>query len=114
MRPTSATSPRRSRAMRATPSASPPRGADGLLARRDHFGEPGEPAQAPERTQAPGVHAMVRRVEQAQIAPAVAVGPQHRLLAALVREQAARAEVADEPGVLLRAAAVLSLVAAGE
>ena len=53
--------------------------------------------------QASGVHTVVRRVEQAQITAAVAVGPQHRLLAAGVREQPAGAEVADQPGVLLGA-----------
>ena len=54
-----------------------------------HLGQPGEPPQPPERAQASGVHAVVRRVEQAQITAAVAVGPQHGLLAAVVREQAA-------------------------
>ena len=57
---------------------------------------------------------MVRRVEQAQITAAVAVGPQDRLLAPAVREQAPRPEVHDQAGVLLRSPAVLPFVAAGQ
>ena len=53
---------------------------------------------------------MVGRVEQAEVTPAVAVGPQHGVLAAVVGEQALRPEMADETGVLLRPPAVLALV----
>ena len=71
-----------------------------------------EPAQAAERPEPPGIDAVVGRVEQPQVAPAVAVGPQHGLLAAVVRQQPLGAQVDDQAGVLLGPAAVLALVAA--
>ena len=64
--------------------------------------------------EAAGVDAVVGRVEQPEVAAAVAVGPQDRLLARRCRQQALGPEVADQAGVLLGAPAVLALVAAGE
>ena len=46
----------------------------------DHVGQPGKLAQASQRPQQPGVDAMVGGAEEAQVAPAVAVGPQLRLV----------------------------------
>ena len=79
----------------------------------DHVGEPGELAQASQGPQQPGVDAMVGGAQEAQVAAAVAVGPQLRLVVAPA-EQPVGPEMDDQPGVLLRPPAVLPLVVAGQ
>ena len=74
----------------------------------------GNRRKRPSRPEATGVDAVVGRVEQPQVPAAVAVGPQHRLLAALAGQESLGAQVDDQAGVLLRSPAVLPLVAAGQ
>ena len=79
----------------------------------DHVGQPGELAQASQGSQQAGVDAVVGGPQEAQVAATVAVGPQLRLVVA-APEQPVGPEMDDQPGVLLRPPAVLSLVVAGQ
>src|SRR5581483_2246464 len=83
----------------------------GLLA---NLGEAGKAPKASPGPELAGVDAVVGGAEQAQIAAAVAIGPQHRLLAAVGAEQSIGPQVPDQARILLGATAVLALVAAGE
>src|SRR5579862_569595 len=77
---------------------------------QQHLREGGVPAEAAEPSETPGVDGVVGGLEQAAVAPAIAVGPEDRL----VRPETLAPDPRRDPRVLLGAATVLALVAASE